>query len=117
MMTQDPGAHPWRVLEHDPRDELRVILGRVGETLYSAEAFRPVLALGPQRSRKTTGLAVPSVLDWPGPVVAASTGMDVIEQTIETRRRVGEVMIFDPSEVMAGWPERVGWNPLELIHT
>jgi type IV secretion system protein VirD4 len=116
-MAQDAGTHPWKIIERDPRDGLRVVLGRVGETLYAAEAFRPVLVIGPQRSRKTTGLAVPSVLEWPGPVVTTSVGRDTIEQTIEARRQIGEVMIFDPSEVMAGWPERVGWSPLELVDT
>jgi type IV secretion system protein VirD4 len=116
-MTQDARAVPWNAMEPDPRDELRIVLGRVGGKLYAAEAFRPILVLGQERSRKTTALAVPSVLEWPGPVVTTSIGMDVVEQSLEARRRVGEVMIFDPGEVMVGWPERVGWSPLDQVIT
>jgi type IV secretory pathway TraG/TraD family ATPase VirD4 len=42
---------------------------------------------------------------------------DVVEQTIEARRRVGDVAIFDPSGTLSGWRELVGWNPLDHVTT
>ena len=107
----------WRVMERGDRERHRVTVGRVGRTLFAGEPFRPVLVLGPQRSRKTTGLVVPALLEWTGPAVVTSVREDVIEQTIANRSKAGKVFVFDPGNILSDWPHRVGWNPLELIST
>ncbi len=94
---------------------LQVALGRTGDRSVLAEPFGSVLVLGPHRSRKTSGVAVPALLDWPGPALIASIREDVVEQTIDARRALGEVMIIDPSDVLEDWPDRAGWSPLEFI--
>ncbi|MFF0378046.1 type IV secretory system conjugative DNA transfer family protein [Actinoplanes missouriensis] len=96
-------------------ETFRISLGdREGERVR-AEPFGPALVLGPHRSRKTTGVVVPALLEWPGPALVTSIREDVIEQTLEARRRHGEVMIIDPGGVLEEWPDRVGWSPLDFI--
>ena len=75
----------------------RVRIGRTNSRLYAAEEFRPVLVLGPQRSYKTSGFAVPAVLEWEGPVVTTSVRHDILEDTFKWRKRIGKISIFDPS--------------------
>jgi len=98
-------------------DPFSVVLGRVDDDTVSAGPFSPVLALGPQRSRKTTSMVVPSLLEWPGPALVTSVRGDVIEQTIEARRTMGNVQIIDPGDVMTDWSDRVGWSPLDFVNT
>jgi type IV secretion system protein VirD4 len=49
----------------------RVTLGRVTGRLVAAEPLQSAIALAPTQSRKTSGLAVPAILEWPGPVRAS----------------------------------------------
>src|SRR5207248_3320912 len=48
----------------------RLVLGRGHRRLVAAESRHSVLVLGPTQSGKTTGLVVPAILEWQGPVVA-----------------------------------------------
>lgn len=106
----------WRVLETAAGDRFRITIGRIGATRFAAEPFRPVLALGPQRSRKTTSIVVPNLLEWDGPAVVTSVREDVIEQTISHRRKLGKVCVFDPGDAVASWQsDKLGWNPLDLV--
>ena len=83
----DPGAPSGRRLPTS--GDLRVrapggdrfILGRVGRTLVATEARHSVLVLGPTQSGKTTGLAIPALLEWDGPVVATSVKGDLVAHT------------------------------------
>ena len=75
----------------------RVRIGKTNSRIYAAEEFRPVLVLGPQRSYKTSGFAIPTVLEWEGPVVTTSVRHDILDDTYEWRKRVGKISIFDPS--------------------
>ena len=55
-----------------------------------------LIVFGPTQSYKTSGLAVPAILGWEGPVIAASVKTDLIEHTIDHRRQCGSVRCFDP---------------------
>jgi len=82
--------------------------------------IRPMLAVENQqshtlvvagtRSGKTAGLCIPALLTFNGCVIATSVKNDLIDQTIERRRRMGRVFVFDP--VQATEYESSGWSPL-----
>ncbi|MHB1988798.1 MAG: type IV secretory system conjugative DNA transfer family protein [Acidimicrobiales bacterium] len=88
----------------------RVVLGRLGRRLVAAELLQSVLVVGPSQSGKTTGLAIPAVLDWTGPVLATSVKADLVRDTIDGRSSRGEVAVFDPTGVTG--LTSVGWSPL-----
>jgi type IV secretion system protein VirD4 len=75
----------------------RVTLGRVNGRLVAAEPLQSVIALGPTQSQKTSGLAIPAILEWDGPVLAACVKPDLIRSTIGRRWQKGEVFIDDPA--------------------
>lgn len=76
----------------------RLILGRQGRRLFAADDRASVLVVGPSTiSLKTSGFAIPAILEWQGPVLATSVKSDLLLATIEQRRRVGEAMVFDPT--------------------
>ena len=84
----------------------RLTLGRSGRTLLAAEERQSVIAFAPTQSHKTTGLAIPALLEWPGPVLATSIKSDLLMDTVACRQRLGEVMIFDPALVTGLEPSR-----------
>ena len=75
----------------------RVRIGTTPQRVYAAEEFFPVLIFGPQRSGKTSGFAVPALLDWGGPAVVTSVRRDVLDDTYQWRQKQGNVYVFDPS--------------------
>lgn len=89
----------------------RLVLGRLGRRLVAAEARHSVLVIGPTQSGKTSGLAVPAALEWPGPVVATSVKGDLAAATLPYRRRLGRCWVFDPT-AGTDLPERASWSPL-----
>ena len=93
----------------------RLVLGRVAGRLVAAEQRHSVIVLAPTQSGKTTGLAVPAVLEWDGPVLACSVKTDLLRDTLACRAHTGEVMVFDPTAI-TGFP-RAGWSPLCASHT
>ena len=88
----------------------RVTLGRSGRRLVAAEAGHSVLVVGPTQSRKTSGFAVPAILEWQGPVLAASVKSDLARHTVGWRSRLGRVAVYDPTGAtgMTAAP----WSPL-----
>lgn len=93
----------------------RLVLGRAGKRLLAAEPRQSVIVFGPTQSRKTSGFAVPSILEWEGPVIATSVKADLVGDTIAHRRRIGEVACFDPSG-STGLPS-TRWSPLPAART
>lgn len=78
----------------------RLTLGRHGRRLVAAEDRASVVVFGPSTvSLKTTGFAIPSVLEWEGPVLATSVKSDLLLTTIKRRRELGRAMVFDPTGV------------------
>jgi type IV secretion system protein VirD4 len=93
----------------------RLVLGRLGKRTVAAERNQSVIVFGPTQSHKTSGFAVPAILDWAGPVVAVSIKTDLIDHTIEYRRSCGEVLCFDPSG-STGMVSAT-WSPLATSRT
>jgi type IV secretion system protein VirD4 len=93
----------------------RVTLGRVNGRLAAAEPLQSVIALGPTQSQKTSGLAIPSMLEWDGPVLAACVKPDLIRSTIDRRWQRGEVFVYDPAG--ATGMQVNTWSPLSRCET
>ncbi len=89
----------------------RLILGSVNGALVATEQRHSVIVLGPTQSGKTTGLAVPSILEWEGPVIATSVKNDLAQDTMGWRERQGDVWVYDPMST-AGL-EASTWSPLD----
>ena len=95
--------------------ERGLYLGHSSATDVFSGARRSALVLGPTRSGKTSSLLIPNVLLARGSVVTTSTKDDVLRATITRRRRVGHVLLFDPSgtvDVPRRTSARVGWSPI-----
>jgi type IV secretion system protein VirD4 len=70
-----------------------------------------VLVLGPTQSGKTTGLAIPALLEWDGPAVATSVKGDLVARTHGFRADRGRTWVFDPTASASGVPTS-RWSPL-----
>jgi type IV secretion system protein VirD4 len=88
----------------------RLPLGTVGRRLIATEHQHSVAVIGPAGTGKTTGFAIPALLEWDGPVVATSVKGDLLEHTIDQRRRRGELWVYDPTRSTG--QATAGWNPL-----
>jgi type IV secretion system protein VirD4 len=93
----------------------RVSLGTAHGRLVAAEAGHSVLVVGPTQSRKTSGFAVPAILEWRGPVLAASVKSDLVRATLAWRSSVGPVRIYDPSGSTG--LSSSSWSPLDAAQT
>ncbi len=81
----------------------------------AAEPAHSVIVFGPTQSHKTSGFAVPALLEWHGPVVAASVKTDLLDHTMSHRRTCGRVQCFDPSGSTG--LDSVSWSPLDASRT
>lgn len=88
----------------------RLTLGRSGRRLLAAEARASVIVLGPSQSGKTSGLAIPAILEWDGPVVATSVKSDLVRDTLDARRDRGSTWVYDPTGSTG--LETATWSPL-----
>ncbi len=98
----------------------RLVLGEEGgrvprHQLLAAEPAQSVAVIGPTQSGKTTSLAVPAILGWEGPILAASVKTDLVRDTLEWRRRCGNVWCFDPVGT-TGLP-RNPWSPVSAARS
>ena len=87
----------------------------IGRRVLAAEPAQSVAVIGPTQSGKTTALAVPAILAWDGPVLAASVKTDLVRDTLEWRARCGTVRCFDPAGT-TGLP-RDAWSPVSASRT
>ena len=76
----------------------------------AAEPAQSLVVIGPTQSGKTTSLAVPAILSWPGPVLAASVKTDLLRVTQAARADRGRVWRIDPTGC-TGTPGDE-WSPL-----
>ena len=85
-----------------------------------------VAIVGPTRSGKTAECAIPGVLDWAGPAILLSVKRDLMDITIERRRQLGDVRVFDPGgflsrnespDITVTADELARWSPLRTAHT
>jgi type IV secretory pathway TraG/TraD family ATPase VirD4 len=109
------------IANNDDDARFRVSMGFGGPDVFRSQAFGPVIVFGPQRSGKTTGIVIPAVLEWSGPCLVTSVRFDVAEKTIERRKSMGKVYIFDPTGLAehsyALREHCVGWSPLDGLDT
>jgi type IV secretion system protein VirD4 len=89
----------------------RLTLGRHAGRLVAAEPRQSVLVVAPTQTGKTTGVAVPAILEWSGPVLATSVKTDLLRDTLQRRLALGRVEIFDPAET-TGMAATSCWTPL-----
>lgn len=103
-----------------PAREIGVAMGNLnstsGPTLY-ASWEDVVTAIMAPRSGKTTGLAIPTILNAPAgsPVLATSNKSDLLTETSWARRHA-RVWVFDPQQI-AHTPQDFWWNPLANVRT
>jgi type IV secretion system protein VirD4 len=71
--------------------------GRVRPNGLAVESGQSLVVVGPTQSGKTTCLAVPAILGWRGPVVAASVKSDLLRHTLGACRARGRVWCVDPT--------------------
>ncbi len=100
---------PIRIREPAPG---RLTLGLVGGRLVAAEPRQSAIVIGPVQTGKTSGFAVPAILEWRGPVVATSVKTDLLRETLAARSNIreGRVWVYDPTGG-TGIPG-AGWTPL-----
>jgi type IV secretion system protein VirD4 len=104
------GAGELRRLRRRSHEEARLVLGRHRGRLLRAEQRHALVAFGPPQSGKSAGLAIPALLEWPGPAVASSIKTDLLGATIAHRRRRGPVYVFDPF-ALSGTTSNT-WSPV-----
>jgi type IV secretion system protein VirD4 len=92
----------------------RIVLGALAGHLLAAEARHSVMVVGPTQSGKTSGLAIPAILEWSGPLLATSVKADLLHETFAWRRSLGEVRYYDPtgSVAISAGERASGWSPL-----
>jgi type IV secretion system protein VirD4 len=90
----------------------RLTLGRNAGKLVAAEPRQSAIVVGPTQTGKTTGFAIPAILEWNGPVVATSIKTDLLRETIAARSAINaaRTFVYDPTS-STGLPA-VGWTPL-----
>jgi type IV secretion system protein VirD4 len=90
---------------------LGTTLGGTGRAaVVATEKAQSVAVVGPTQSGKTSSLAVPAILAWDGPVVAASIKGDLLRHTARHRMVRGRVWCVDPTGA-TGLPAD-GWSPV-----
>ena len=92
-----------------------MILGRHEGALVAAEPRASVMVVAPAQAGKTTGLVVPALLEWDGPVLATSVKGDLTHDTYAARGLQGDVRVFDPTG-STGLPT-AGWSPVAASTT
>jgi type IV secretory pathway TraG/TraD family ATPase VirD4 len=55
-----------------------------------------LLVLGPTGSGKSSALAIPAILEWPGPVVVTDPKSELLVATLAARRQRGPAAVFAP---------------------
>ncbi|MFD6417025.1 type IV secretory system conjugative DNA transfer family protein [Streptomyces sp. NPDC060194] len=83
-----------------------------GVDLWS-RADKACRVIGPMGSGKTLRFFAPTVRRWAGPVLATSTKPDLVELTLDARRRDGRpVAVFDPQNIAPSLPH-FRWTPID----
>jgi len=90
----------------------RVVVGRAGHRLLAIERRHSLLVVGPPQTGKTAGLAIPAILEWPGPVLVTSSKPDVLDVTRAARAQRGTIMVYDPCTDPAA---SAGWTPVAAV--
>lgn len=96
----------------DIPDEQRVVpIANFGSSCIYGQHRDSMWAIAPSQSGKTSGLAVPWMIDAIGPTLGASTKPDLVSRTFHHRiTTYGPVASFDPSGI-AGLKEQIRYAP------
>ena len=91
----------------------RLTLGRVDGRLVAAEPRESVIVIGPTQTGKTTGFAIPAILEWQGPV-RRDVGQDRPPSTTPTPRAARSRTRDSGSTTRPAAPatRTAGWTPL-----
>ncbi len=92
----------------------RLYLGATAGGLALGDPQQALLVLGPPRSGKTTGVAIPNVLAAPGAVAVTSTKLDLLAATAMARAATGRCWLLDPSGTVQApvGVTRLRWSPV-----
>ncbi len=101
--------------KHPGRLSLGTVPGRLQASRVVAERAQSVVVVGPTQSGKTTSLAIPAIVGWEGPVLAASVKSDLLLHTLGTRSSRGRVWCIDPTGATGARPSQ--WSPLGECRT
>lgn len=103
----------------------RFLLGRHHRMILATENGRrrgaragdrgAVALIGPSRSGKTTA-AITGILGWRGPAVLSSVKADLLAGTLEARRALGDIRLYDPT-ASTGRQGDGRWSPIRLAST
>ncbi|GAB2647018.1 type IV secretory system conjugative DNA transfer family protein [Kribbella swartbergensis] len=90
--------------------EVGVLLGHSHGRECWASVEDSIIDVGPPRSGKGLHQIISAIIDAPGAVVTTSTRPDNLAATLELRRAVGPVAVFDPQGLAKG--EGIRWSPV-----
>lgn len=99
-----------RARQADTAPGARLAVGLAGRRLVTTAPGSSLLVVGPTRTGKSSGLVVPAILEWEGPVLATSVRADLVRATLARRVALGTTWIFDPAR-STDLPGS-GWDPL-----
>ena len=93
--------------------EKGIVFGKVGSRYLHLPGQRHVIAVAPTRSGKTTGIAIPNLLNWPDSVVVLDMKLELFARTSGFRASHGhDVFLFAP---FAQDFRTNQWNPLDGV--
>lgn len=96
-------------------DPPRLVLGVADGHRLTVRDRHSVLIVGPAHTGKTSGLIVPAIVEWDGPVMVAATKGHLVDETIGWRSRQGDVHVYDPAAITRYY--RSGWSVLSECDT
>lgn len=104
------GPESLRELWQPKRGDDRLVVGVSAGHNVVVRDRHALLVVGPAHSGKTSGVIVPAILEWTGPMVVAATKSHLIDDTIGWRSHQGDVHVYDPAGVTPY--QRSGWSPI-----
>ena len=87
-----------------------IVLGRMGERYVTLQRPGHALVIGGTRSGKTSGVIVPTLLNWTGSMLVFDPKGELWETTSGWRAAFSDCLRFDPSD-----PDSIRYNPLLAI--
>jgi type IV secretion system protein VirD4 len=104
-------SHTIRQLLVDRSHPDRIVIGRYGHPtsrLLAVQDNVQTLVVAAPRSGKTSGVIIPALLEHQGACVNTSVRTDVLAHTVDRRRNVGHVWVWNPFGA-----ETDCWDPLQ----